>query len=68
MVEDESDSALVGGNIDLFIKDVWVRRVTFVEMEVRSNSTITVNQCHVGKEVEVVTNTPKDKTIKTVKP
>ena len=68
MVEDKSDSALVGGDIDSFVKDVWVRRVTFVEMEVRLDSTITVNQCHVGKEVEVVANTPKDKIIETVEP
>ena len=68
MAEDESDSALVGGDTDSFVEDVWARRVTSVEMEVRSDSTITVNQCHVGKEVEVVANAPKDKTIETVEP
>jgi hypothetical protein len=42
--------------------------VTSVETEVGSDSTITVNQCHVGKEVKVGANVPKDKTIEIVKP
>jgi hypothetical protein len=43
VVEDESDSALVDSDIDLFVEDVRARRVTSVEMEVGSDSTITVN-------------------------
>lgn len=68
MAEDKSDSALVGGDTDSFIEDVLARRMTSVETEVRSDSTITVNQCHLGKEVEVGANALKDKTIGTVKP
>jgi hypothetical protein len=52
----------------LFIKDVLAKRMTSVEIEVRSDSTVTVNQCYVSKEVEVGANAPKDKTIRTVKP
>jgi hypothetical protein len=66
VAEDESDSALLGGDTDSFVEDVLARRMTSVETEVRSDSTITVNQCHLGKEVEVVANAPKDKTIGTV--
>jgi hypothetical protein len=66
--EDESDSALVDSDTDLFVEDVQARRVTSVETEVGSDSTITVNQCHVGKEVEVGANVPKDKTFETVEP
>ena len=68
VAEDESDSAPMGGDTDSFGEDVWARRVTSVETEVRSDSTITVNQCHVGKEVEIGANAPKDKTIETVEP
>jgi hypothetical protein len=66
--EDENDSAPVDGDTDSFVEDVQARRVTSVETEVRSDSTITVNQCHVGKEVEVGANVPKDKTIEIVEP
>jgi hypothetical protein len=58
---------LLSSNTDLFVKDVLAKRMTFVETEVRSDSTITVNQCHLGKEVEVVANALKDKTIRIVK-
>jgi hypothetical protein len=68
VAEDESDSALVDSDTDSFVEDVQVRRVTSVETEVESDSTIMVNQCHVGKEVKVSANAPKDKTIETVKP
>jgi hypothetical protein len=68
VAEDESDSALVGGDADSFVEDVWARRVTSVETEVISDSTVTVNQCHVGKEVEVGTNVIKDKAIEIVEP
>ena len=43
MVEDESDSALVDSDTNSFMEDVWARRVTSIEMEVGSDSTITVN-------------------------
>jgi len=67
VAEDESDSALVDSDTDSFIRD-FRARVTSVETEVGLDSAITVNQFHMGKEVKVSTNTPKDKTIKTVKP
>jgi hypothetical protein len=68
VAEDESDSALVDSDTDSFVGDVWARRVTSVETEVGSDSTITINQCHVGKEVKVSVNALKDKTIETVEP
>jgi hypothetical protein len=58
--------ALLSGNTDLFIKDVLAKRITSVKTEVRLDSTITVNQCYLGKEVKVGANAPKDKTIRTV--
>jgi hypothetical protein len=66
VAEDESDSALLSGDTDSFVEDVLARRMTSVETEVRLDSTITVNQCHLGKEVEVVANALKDKTIRIV--
>jgi hypothetical protein len=68
VAEDESDSALVDSDMDSFVGDVWARRVTSVETQVGLNNTITVNQCHVGKEVKVSVNALKDETIETVEP
>jgi hypothetical protein len=67
VAEDESDSAPVDSDTDSFVGD-FRARVTSVETEVGSDSTITVNQFHVGKEVKVSANAPKDKTIETVEP
>jgi RecJ-like exonuclease len=67
VAEDESDSALVDSNTDSFVGD-FRARVTSIKTEVGSDSTIMVNQFHVGKEVKVSANAPKDETIGRVEP
>lgn len=61
MAEDESDSALLDGHMDSFVEDITARRMNSVGSEVGSESNITVNQCHVGKEVDAIADAPKDK-------
>jgi hypothetical protein len=66
VAEDESDSVLVDGDTDSFIGDILAMRMTSVETETGPDSAITVDQCHIGKEVEVCANVPKVKTIEAV--
>jgi hypothetical protein len=76
VTEDESDGALVDGDrdslvdgdADSLVENVRPRRATPVETEAGSYTSITVDLCHVGKDVEVGANAPNEKPIETVEP
>jgi hypothetical protein len=63
---DKSDLALIGRNKALAVEDIRAIRVAFAKIETESESTITVDQCYVDKEVELRASVPKAKAIKTV--
>jgi hypothetical protein len=65
VADDASDSVLEDGGADPFVREI---RTASVEIEAVSDSTIKVDQCHVGKEVEASQESPKDKTIETFGP
>ena len=66
MEGDERGSALVGGNRELAAENIRAMTVTSAEMETESESTITVDLCHVDEEVELRASAPKAKSIETV--
>jgi hypothetical protein len=51
----------------LAIKNIQLIRVASIEKQTGSDSTITVNICHIDKEVEIRTSIPKDKVFERVK-
>jgi len=65
-VEGEDGSALMVGNGELAVKNIRVTRVASAEKQTGSDSTITVDVCHVDKEVEIRASAPKDKAIERV--
>ena len=65
VAEDESDTAL-DGDAESVDEGVPVISVIPVEKETGPDSTISVDQCHVGKDDEDGANTPRDKPNETV--
>lgn len=63
VAEDESDMALVDGDAESVDEGDPVISVITVEKETGADSTISVDQCHVGKDVE---DAPRDKPNETV--
>ena len=66
MAEDEIDTALVDGDAESVDEGVPVIGVIPVEKETGPDSTISVDQCHVGNDYEDGANTPRDKPNETV--
>ena len=69
VADDGSDSGSEAGGTDLFVKSVPMG-VTSVETGAGSDTNETVDQCHVGRvvEVEAGANAPKSTAIETVEP
>ena len=66
MAEDESDTGLVDGDAESVDEGVPAISVIPVEKEAEPDSTISVDQCHVGEDVEDGANALRDKPNETV--
>lgn len=66
MAEDKSDTGIVDSDTKSVDEGVPAISVIPIKKEAAPDSTISVDQCHVGEDVEDGTNAPRDKPDETV--